>query len=110
MKRFKLKLPKFLLGVPVALLSLKVFFGGVFGYFLAHFLSEKFNSIILGIGNFKFHFHHWLMGALALGLIFSYEISLLSNQLFYGFLGGVIFQGIFNYSDWHRIFSKKKRI
>ncbi|XOB42462.1 MAG: hypothetical protein ACKKMP_00145 [Candidatus Nealsonbacteria bacterium] len=110
MKKFKIKLPKFLLGVPVALLSLKIFFGGVFGYLLARFLSGKIGSVVFGIGSFKFHFHHWLMGALALGLIFLYEVSPLMDQLFYGFIGGIIFQGIFNYADWHRILFKKRKL
>ncbi len=107
MKKFKLKLPKFLLGLPVALLSLKVFFGGLIGYLLADFLSGKLNPVILGIGNFKFHIHHWIMGFVMLIVTLLYEISPLANQLFYGFLGGVIFQGISDYSDWHRIFFKK---
>jgi len=110
MKRFKLKLPKFLLGASLALLSLKVFFGGLFGYLLAQFLSGKLNSFVLTIGSYKLHFHHWIMGFVALTLILLYEISPLANQLFCGFLGGVIFQGIFTYSDWHRIFFKKRRI
>jgi len=107
-KKTKIKLPKFLLGLPVALLSLKVFFGGLFGYLLAHFLSGKLNSVILGIGKFKFHVHHWIMGFVMLTVVLLYEISPLANQLFYGFLGGVIFQGISDYSDWHRILSKKR--
>jgi len=109
MKRFKLKLPKLLISVPVALLSLKVFFGGIFGYLLAQFLSGKMNSIVLNMGNLKLHLHHWIMSALVLGLILLYEISPLMDQLFYGFLGGVIFQGVSNYSDWYKIFFKKNK-
>jgi len=109
MKRFKFKLPKFLLGASLALWSLKVLFGGIFGYLLAHFLSGKMNSIILSLGSLKFHLHHWIMSALVLGLILLYEISPFMNQLFYGFLGGVIFQGISNYSDWHKVFFKKNK-
>ena len=93
----------------MALLSLKIFFGGVFGYFLAHFLSGKFSSVIVGIGNFKFHFHHWMMGVVGLIAILLYQISPLAEQLFFGFFGGMIFQGIFSYSDWHRIFFKKRK-
>jgi hypothetical protein len=107
MKRFKLKLPKFLLGVPVALLSLKIFFGGVFGYLLAHFLSGKFNSVVLSIGSYELHFHHWIMGVIGLTAILLYQISPLIEQLFFGFFGGLIFQGISSYPDWHRIFVKK---
>jgi hypothetical protein len=107
MKKFKIKLPKFLLGAPVALLSLKIFFGGALGYFLAHFLSGKLNSVVLNIGSYKLHLHHWLMGVVGLTAVLLYQISPLVEQLFFGFFGGLIFQGIFNYSDWHRIFVKK---
>ena len=110
MKIFKLKLPKFLLGVPIALLSLKIFFGGVFGYLLAHFLSGKFNSVVLSIGSYKFHFHHWIIGVVGLIIVLLYQISPLMEQLFFGYFGGLNFQGISSYSDWHRIFSRKKKI
>jgi len=109
MKKFKIKLPKFLLGLPIAFLSLKIFFGGIFGYLLAQFLSRKINSVVLNIGSYRLHFHHWIMGAVGLTAVLLYQISPLTEHLFFGFFGGMIFQGIFSYSDWHRIFFKKRK-
>ena len=108
MRKLKIKKSKLFLGISVALLSLEIYFGGIFGYFAAKFLSGKLNSVTFNIGNYKLHFHHWMMGLTALSLTLLYSITPLTNQLFFGFMGGLIVEGISNYPDWHRIFFKIK--
>ena len=107
MKKLNITKSKFFLALPIALISLKMYFGGIFGYLTANFLSKRINSVVLSLGNYRLHFHHWMMGTLALVLTIFYNITPLMDQLFFGFLGGLIFQGIFSYSDWHRILSKQ---
>jgi len=101
---------KFLLGIPLALLSLQAYFGIVCGYLFGNFFSGKrpgkqgiIKSIIFRVGKYKLHLHHWLicLGVFVLGVFvrffpFSYLFP-------FGFLGGLIFQGIFSYPDWYRI-------
>ena len=108
MKKFKKS--KILFGSPVALLSLEAYFGMVAGYFAAYFFSPRIKSITFNIGKRKFHMHHWIWGLGILPIIISYKISPVSMPLTFGFFGGIIFQGIFCYSDWHKILIKRKKI
>jgi hypothetical protein len=113
MKKIKLIKPKFFLGIPLALFSLEIYFGALFGYLIAKSLSGKqpgqpgkIKSLAFNIGKYKLHLHHWLLG---LGILISaiwYQF-LPFPQFSFGFLGGVVFQGIFSYPDWHRILIKK---
>ena len=104
----KLVKPKFFLSVPLALFSLEVYFGVIFGYLVAKLLSGKIKSRIFDIGHYKLHLHHWLfgLGILISGLCFNFFSFF--PQFFFGFLGGVVFQGISSYPDWHKILIKKK--
>ncbi|MFQ6050003.1 MAG: hypothetical protein ACE5J0_03150 [Candidatus Paceibacterales bacterium] len=107
MKKIKINKSKFLLGIPVALLSLKICFGAFAGYFTAKFLARRFRSLIFDIGNYKLHFHHWLMGLTALIFTLASDFSLLANLFSVGFFSGLIFQGVSCYSDWHKILIKE---
>ncbi len=107
MKKVKIKKSKILLGTPIALFSIEVYLGIILGYFAAEFFSPRLKSITFDIGRYKFHFHHWLLGLGILPLLLIYKFSLLPITLSSGFLGGLIFQGIFSYPDWHRIIIKK---
>jgi len=99
--------PKFFLGIPLALISLELYFGTLLGYFTAKLLSSRLNSPIFNIGNYKLHLHHWLY---SLGFLISaiwYQF-LPFPQFSFGFLGGVVFQGISCYPDWYRVLVKRK--
>ena len=85
------------------------FFGALCGYYSAKFFSPRFPSLIFNFGKIKLHLHHWLYSLLI--LIFSLKYDFLPFPPFsYGFLGGMIFQGIYCYDNWHMviIFKKKK--
>jgi len=112
----KLIKSKILLGTPVALFSLEIYFGLLLGYFLSKFFAGKqtgcagiIKSIAFNIGNYRLHLHHWLFG---FGLLCS---AVLLNycpffpQFSYGFLGGLVFQGVSCYPDWYKILTKQKR-
>ena len=101
---------KFLLSIPLALISLQIFLGIVLGYFLGKLFSGKkpgqpgkIKSIIFYIGRYKLHLHHWLV-------FLSILILNLLTSLFFPFpkfslslLSGLMIQGIVCYPDWHRI-------
>ncbi len=113
MKKIKIN-RKILLGIPLAIISFEIYLGIVLGYFLGKFLSGKktgqsgiIKSIVLNIGNYKLHIHHWL---LSLGIL----ILNLLTSLFFPFpkfslslLGGLMIQGIVCYPDWHKIFIRE---
>ena len=106
MKRGQIK--KFLLNATVALISLRVYLSALFGYFSAKFLAERWNSVVFNIGSYKLHFHHWLMGVFGLAAMFFYTFSPLINQILFGFLSGLVFEGVSNYPDWKKVLFKKE--
>lgn len=115
MKRINLKKSKALLGLPLALVSLEIYFGTLFGYFITKFFSGKetgspgkIKSLIFNIGDYQLHLHHWLLGLMILIFTIWHQFLPFSHFSF-GFLGGIIFQGISCYSDWYKVLTKQKK-
>ena len=108
MTKPKINIPKFILGIPIALISLRIYLAVVFGYFFARFLSGKLDSVILNFGSYTFHFHHWMMGVAGFIFVIWYSFSPSIEKLAFGFLGGLIFEGISSYPDWNKILTKNK--
>jgi len=71
-------------------------------------IPGKLRSVIIPWRRYQFHLHHWLLASLTAAVSAVSGFSLISPGLFYGFLGGLIFQGIYCYTDWHRIIISKK--
>jgi len=101
---------KFFLSIPLALISLEIYFGIILGYFFGKFVAGQkpgqkglVKSIILKFGNYKLHLHHWL---LSLGILISAFLAsffLPFPQFSLSFIGGLMIQGILCYPDWHKI-------
>jgi hypothetical protein len=86
------------------------FVGWLLGLLLTKYMAGKtsgkpgrIKSIVIPFGKYKIHFHHWLIsaGIIILGLIMN--IHFLVSAISCGVLSGSVFQGIYYYSDWHRI-------
>jgi hypothetical protein len=112
--KLKLLKTKFFYGIPLAIFSWEIYFGVISGYLLAKFFSGrktgekgKIGSLIFDLGKWEVHLHHWLCGLVVLLIAFHMNFSL--TGISFGFLGGFIFQGIFCYSDWYKIISKKDK-
>lgn len=87
--------------------------GGIAGYFLTKHLagqqvgaSGRIKSFILKIGNYRFHFHHWLIGLSLLILSFFDILPILQGAFSQGLIIGMMAQGIFDYSDWYQLIKK----
>ena len=63
----------------------------------------KVRSIVIPFRRRKIHLHHWLCCLCGIGLTCVTGIHLLTPTVTCGLLGGLIFQGIYCYSDWNRI-------
>jgi hypothetical protein len=80
------------------------------GFIMAKFLGARsagkrgiIKSIIIPLGKYELHLHHWFVG-LGIGILgIVRDVYVLSPEIFYGFLGGLVFQGIFCYNDWYKI-------
>ncbi len=86
------------------------FLSWLFGVLLCKFVSGgstgekgKLKSIVIPVRWRKIHLHHWLYAICLLVFSVLTGIYLLMPIVTYGFLGGLVFHGIYNYSDWHKI-------
>ena len=71
---------------------------------------SKVVSIIIPVGRWKIHLHHWLCSLGLIGLSTTMGVYFLTPAVTYGLLGGLVFQGVYCYSDWHRIVLSRDRI
>jgi len=69
----------------------------------------RVRSIIIPCRRYELHIHHWFLSFLLGATSGAAGFFLVAPELFYGFLSGFVFQGIYCYSDWHRIVKRKKR-
>lgn len=104
---------KIFLGLPIALISGEIYLGILAGYLIGKFLAGKkagekgiIKSIILPIGKYRFHLHHWLWGTGGMVAALAISFSPPFPQVSYGILAGLILQGIFAYPDWHNFIKK----
>ncbi len=108
--------------LPVATLVFSVWFSAVFtlgiviGYLTTHFSHKKItqsgekNSVILNFGKWKFHFHHWLMGGVALLSCWLVGVLDVIPKIIVGMVGGIVFHGLYLYDNWHRIIIKNSKV
>ena len=86
------------------------------GFIIAKFLGAKADgkqgivkSIVIPLGKYELHLHHWFLG-LGIGTLgIIRDVYVLSPEIFYGFLGGLVFQGIYCYNDWYKIVRTRRR-
>ena len=110
--------PKASLGALPMILSFELGFALIAGYFAAHFFAgEKTSgpnrgnipSLAFTIRDWRVHLHHWLI---FLGIFIGAAIAsffIVSPFAFYGFLGGVIAQGLLHYEDWPHVIKRQEK-
>jgi hypothetical protein len=107
--------PRASLGALPMLISLELGFALLVGYFAAYFFAGKktseqgrFPSLAFDVGTWRVHLHHWLLfSGILLAAAFAH-FFIIAPMVFYGFLSGVIAQGVLYYEDWPRIVSKQR--
>ena len=72
--------------------------------------TGRVKSIVIPIGKWKLHLHHWLCSLSLMSASAASGYYLFGPHVTYGFLGGLAFQGIYCYSDWHRVLIRKRRM
>ena len=105
--------------LPAVVLVTSVYYSTLFtlailaGYFVAkifyHKLVEKgrINSIFIDMGKWTFHLHHWIMGAVVLGVAWVIRDFHLS-AIFTGFICGVIAHDIYDFNDWYKVIMRNR--
>ncbi|MBU1015153.1 hypothetical protein KKI17_01785 [Patescibacteria group bacterium] len=100
--------------IPVVMLfSLEFGMGMATGYFAGKLLAGsgvdvrgRAPSLTLRIKNYKVHIHHWFHSLFILLCALGLNFYIFNPSIFYGFLGGAVFQGVLGYSDWYRFIQK----
>lgn len=97
------------------LISLELGLSLLAGYFLAKFFSGssvkqpgRFGSLVFDVSGYRVHLHHWLVSGAILALAFTFNVFVFGPSLFYGFLGGVMAQGIVSYEDWRQVIWRER--
>lgn len=92
------------------LISLELGLGMFFGYIVARLVAGPqanhrgiLPSLILSINRYRIHLHHWLLFLCLLLSSLLFHFFIFTPKIFYGFLSGVIVQGIISYEDWRKI-------
>jgi len=67
-------------------------------------------SVVIYFRSHRLHLHHWIICLIGTGITALKGIYVFSPDVFYGFLTAVIFQGIYCYEDWHRIYSRHQTL
>jgi len=110
--------PKASLGALPMLISFELGFALLAGYFAAHFIaSEKtfgpnrgnIPSLVFTVGGWQVHLHHWLVFLAIFVAAAIASFFIVSPFVFYGFLGGVIAQGLFHYEDWPHVIKRQQK-
>ena len=70
----------------------------------------KVRSLAVPFRRWRIHFHHWFCSVFLIGLSSMTGIHFLTPAITYGLLGGLVFQGIYCYSDWHVILTSRHRV
>ena len=80
------------------------------GFLIAKYLGGKtvgergrLRSFFIPLGKRKIHLHHWLISSWIMIFALLKGVFLISPEVFFGFLGGLVFQGIYYYTDWYKI-------
>ena len=103
--------------IPVMLISFSFGASLVIGYIAARFISGSktkergyFPSIAFTLCGYKIHVHHWMAFTSILAAAMIFQFSVFTQEIFYGFLGGVVIQGITFYEDWRHVIKKEKQL
>ena len=68
--------------------------------------NGKERKIFVDCGKWKIHFHHWILGAIFLALIWLIDWFYLPS-FFAGAVFGVMAHDIYDFNDWYKVILKK---
>lgn len=105
--------------LPAIVLATSFYYSALFtvgilvGYFACRIFFKLFidtgkvDYIYIDCGKWKIHFHHWIMGAIFLALVWVIDFFYLP-AFFAGVVCGIIAHDIYDFNDWHKIILKNE--
>lgn len=110
---FFARFPKASIAIAAMFISFELGISMIGGYFIARFLAGaktnargRIPSLRFCFKTYKVHLHHWFIGLSILVLALMLHFFVVTPHVFYGFLSGIIVQGVSHYDDWPRIVSR----
>ena len=95
------------------LISVELGISMIIGYFAARFIAGhrekatgRFPNLAFRFRNYKIHVHHWIVFSNVLAVTLILHVFVATPYIFYGFLGGVVAQGVLHYGDWREFVVK----
>ena len=70
----------------------------------------KVRSIIIPFRRWEIHLHHWIYSLCLIGISSTIGIHFLTPAITFGLLGGLAFQGIYCYNDWHVVLISRHKL
>lgn len=111
--RLATRYPKASMSIIPMLISVELGVSMIIGYLAARFLAGhkekatgRFPNLVFQFRNHKIHMHHWIVFSNVLVVTLIFHFFVITPYLFYGFLGGVVVQGVLYYDDWREIVVK----
>lgn len=93
----------------ISIISFLFSVGLIIGYIVGRHFSKrilegktKLKPFIFSIKNWKIHLHHWFLSVLALFSVIISGYFVHFPEIFYGILGGLIFQDIYWGKKWYK--------
>jgi hypothetical protein len=71
-------------------------------------MRGRVRSIKITLGMYRLHLHHWLIcsAVMVIAVVRSFYLFF-PPEMFLSFMSGVVFQGVYCYSDWRRIIHRR---
>ena len=69
--------------------------------------NGKVNCIFIDWGKWKFHLHHWIMGAAFLAVVWMVDFFYLPT-IFAGVVCGIIIHDIYDFNDWYKVIVRQE--
>ena len=111
MKKTSFNISKISIWITTFVISFQLCLWMIAGYFLSKFLAGKktgesgiIPSMVFTIKNHRLHLHHWVYSSIAMVVLYLVGVS---SVFLYGIAAGAVYQGVFNYTDWHRILVRR---
>lgn len=83
------------------------FITGKFGAGKKAGIPGRIRSVVIPWREYQLHLHHWMLMGVAIVICSVTGFYIFSQQIFFGFMSGLLVQGVYCYDDWNRILKLK---
>ena len=111
--RFFARFPRATMSIVPLLISVELGISMILGYVAARFVAGheekatgRFPNLSFRFRSYRIHVHHWVVFSNILAVTLILHVFVVTPYIFYGFLGGIVAQGVLHYDDWREFVVK----